>query len=142
MVKKIKKAKKPTRSKLVQKADSVFSTFIRLRDSDRHGIVTCPLCWARIPRKKAQNMHFITRACWLYRYDETNCFWGCYRCNCILNWNYIIYTRFMQDKFWIEKVDEMIKKSKELHKLQTYEIEEIINKYTDKIQKFARKLTL
>ena len=44
MVKKIKKAKKPTRSKLVQKADSVFSTFIRLRDSDRHGIVTCPLC--------------------------------------------------------------------------------------------------
>jgi hypothetical protein len=44
MVKKIKKAKKPTRSKLVQKADSVFSTFIRLRDSDRNGIVTCPLC--------------------------------------------------------------------------------------------------
>lgn len=141
MVKKIK-SKKPTRSKLVQKADSVFSTYIRLRDSDKHGMVTCPLCWARIPRKKAQNMHFITRACWLYRYDELNCFAWCMRCNVILNWNYIIYTRYMQDKFWIEKVDEMIRESKKIHKLQTYELEEIINKYTDKIQKFARKLTL
>ena len=44
MQKKVKKTKAPSRSKLVKKADSVFSTFIRLRDSDRHGIVTCPLC--------------------------------------------------------------------------------------------------
>ena len=141
MVKKAKKTKAPSRSKLVKKADSVFSTFIRLRDSDRHGIVTCPLCWARIPRKKAQNMHFITRACWLYRYDEMNCFWWCMRCNVILNWNYIIYTRFMQDKFWIEKVDEMIRNSKKIYKLQTFELEEIINKYTDKIQEFSKRLT-
>ena len=142
MVKKIKKAKKPTRSKLVQKADSVFSTYIRLRDADKHGFITCPLCWARIPWKKAQNMHFITRACWLYRYDENNCYAWCMRCNVILNWNYIVYTRFMQDKFWIERVDEMIRESKEVYKLPTYELEEIINTYTNKIQKFARKLTL
>ena len=142
MTKKIKKAKKPTRSKLVQKADSIFSTYVRLRDSNNKGIVTCPLCWAKIPRKKAQNMHFITRSCWLYRYDEDNCFAWCYKCNCILNWNYIIYTRFMQDKFWIERVDEMIRESKEVYKLPTYELEEIINTYTNKIQKFARKLTL
>ena len=141
MQKKVKKTKAPSRSKLVKKADSVFSTFIRLRDSDRHGIVTCPLCWARIPRQKAQNMHFITRACWLYRYDEMNCFWWCMRCNVILNWNYIIYTRFMQDKFWIEKVDEMIRNSKKIYKLQTFELEEIIEKYTTKIQKYADKQT-
>jgi hypothetical protein len=35
MVKKAKKTKAPSRSKLVKKADSVFSTFIRLRDSDK-----------------------------------------------------------------------------------------------------------
>ena len=48
----------------------------------------------------------------------------------------------MQDKFGIEKVDEMIRESKKIHKLPTYELEEIINTYTNKIQKFARKLTL
>ena len=134
------KAKKPTRSKIIQKADSVFSTFIRLRDSDRHGIVTCPLCWAKLPRKKAQNMHFITRACWLYRYDEINCHAWCMRCNVILNWNYIIYTRYMQNAYWINTVDDMIKKSKMVWKLSTPEIQEIIEEYTNKIIKFSKKL--
>lgn len=141
MVKKIKTAKKPTRSKLVQKADSVFSTYIRLRDSNRDGIVTCPLCWARIPRKKAQNMHFITRACWFYRYSETNCHAWCMRCNVILNWNYIAYTRYMQKQYWIEDVDKMISKSKEVYKLSTVNIQEIIEYYTAEIIKYAKKLT-
>ena len=134
------KAKKPTRSKIIQKADSVFSTFIRLRDSDRHGIVTCPLCWAKLPRKKAQNMHIITRACWLYRYDEINCHAWCMRCNVILNWNYIIYTRYMQNAYWINTVDDMIKKSKMVWKLSTPEIQEIIEEYTNKIIKLSKKL--
>lgn len=139
---KLKKTKTSTRSRLVKKADTVFSTFIRLRDSNRKGIVTCPLCWWKWPRKQAQNMHFITRACWLFRYDEENCVAGCMRCNVILNWNYITYTRYMQNKYWIEKVDEMISNSKKVYKLQTYELEEIINKYTNEILKFAWKLTL
>lgn len=137
-----KKQKKESRLKIVKKADSVFSTFIRLRDSNSKWIVVCPLCWTKIHWKKAQCMHFITRWCWLFRYDEDNCHAGCMRCNVILNWNYILYTRYMQNRYWVETVDEMIKKSKEVYKLQTYEIEEIINKYTDKIQKFAKKLTL
>ena len=44
-------------------------------------------------------MHFITRACWYYRYDEDNCHAGCMRCNVILNGNYIEYTRYMQNKY-------------------------------------------
>lgn len=140
MQKKPKKTKAPSRSKLVKKADTVFSTFIRLRDADKHWIVKCPLCWAKNHWKQAQNMHFITRACWLYRYDEDNCHAGCYRCNCILNWNYIAYTRYMQNKYWIETVDHMIAESKKIHKLATSELHTIIEKYTNKIIKFAGKL--
>ena len=136
------KAKKPTRSKLIQKADTVFSTFIRLRDSDRHWMVTCPLCWARLPRKKAQNMHFITRACMLFRYDEMNCHAGCMRCNVYLNWNYIEYTRYMQNKYWIDTVDLMISESKKIHKLDTADIQAIIDKYTNKIIRFSKRLAL
>ena len=138
---KTKKTKTPSRSKLVKKADSVFSTYIRLRDADKHGIVKCPLCWAKIHRKKAQNMHFISRACWLYRYDEDNCHAGCMRCNVILSWNYIAYTRYMQNNYWIESVDHMIAESKNLHKLSTAEIQAIIDTYTNKIIKFSKKLT-
>jgi hypothetical protein len=35
---------KLTRSKAIKKLDAVFSEYIRLRDSDENGIVTCPLC--------------------------------------------------------------------------------------------------
>lgn len=138
---KTKKTKSPSRSKLVKKADSIFSTYIRLRDADKHWIVTCPLCWAKIHWKKAQNMHFITRACWFYRYSETNCHAWCMRCNVILNWNYIAYTRWMQNEYGIADVDKMISKSKEVYKLSTPEIQDIIEQYTNEIIKFSKKLT-
>ena len=136
-----KKTKIVSRSKLVKKADSVFSTYIRLRDADKHWMVKCPLCWAKIHWKKAQNMHFITRACWFYRYSETNCHAWCMRCNVILNWNYIAYTRWMQNEYWIEDVDKMIANSKKVYKLPTSEIQEIIDQYTNEIIKFSKKLT-
>jgi hypothetical protein len=93
--------------------------------------------------KQAQNMHFIKRSCWLYRYDETNCHAGCYRCNVVLNWNYIVYTRYMQNRYWIETVDQMIANNKKLNKERSKEdYEKIIKKYSEKIIKYASKLTI
>ena len=142
MQKKVKKTKWPSKTKLRQKADSIFSTYIRLRDADKNWTVRCPLCWAKMFWKQAQNMHFIKRSCWIYRYDETNCHAGCYRCNVILNWNYILYTRWMQNKYSIEVVDTMIKNSKKLHKERSKkDYEDLIKDYSEKIIKFASKLT-
>ena len=139
---KSKKTKSPTKTALRKKADSVFSTFIRLRDSNKQWVVVCPLCWAKLPRKQAQNMHFIKRSCWFYRYDEANCNAWCYRCNVILNWNYIAYTRWMQKKYGIEYVDNMISESKKLHKERSKaDYQEIINNYSTKIIQLAARLT-
>ena len=133
-----KNAKKPKRQKLIKELDSVFSLYIRLRDSDSHWIVTCPLCWKKIPVKFAQNMHFISRWVLKYRFDENNCFAGCMRCNVILNWNYIEYTFFMIKKFWKEKVEAM-KNDKELFELKTREIEEKIAYYKEQNEKLMKK---
>lgn len=133
-----KNAKKPKRQKLIKELDSVFSLYIRLRDSDSHWIVTCPLCGKKIPVKFAQNMHFISRWVLKYRFDENNCFAGCMRCNVILNGNYIEYTFFMIKKFWKEKVEAM-KNDKELFELKTREIEEKIAYYKEQNQKLEKK---
>ena len=133
-----KNAKKPKRQKLIKELDSVFSLYIRLRDSDSHWIVTCPLCGKKIPVKFAQNMHFISRWVLKYRFDENNCFAGCMRCNVILNGNYIEYTFFMIKKFWKEKVEAM-KNDKELFELETREIEEKIAYYKEQNQKLEKK---
>ena len=121
--------KKLSRSKVIHRLDDVFSKYIRLRDCNKAWIVICPLCWTKIPWKKAQNMHFISRWNMKYRFDEMNCHAWCMRCNVLLNWNYIIYTRRMQKKYWIDKIDEMIN-DKTPFKLKTYEIEEMIEKYS------------
>lgn len=133
-----KNAKKPKRQKLIKDLDSVFSQYIRLRDSDNHGIVTCPLCWKQVDYKFAQNMHFISRWVLKYRYDENNCFAWCMRCNVILNGNYIEYTMFMINKFWIEKVNDM-RNDKQPFEMKTREIEEKINYYKEENQKLMKK---
>lgn len=139
MVKKAKTKKQKTRQHLVKELDSVFSLFIRLRDCDEKGIVVCPLCWAKITRKQAQNMHFITRACFLYRYDEENCHSGCMRCNVFLNGNYIIYTRRMQHKYWVAKVDEMINNRFMIFKIPTQQLVEMIDYYSNKVREISHK---
>lgn len=131
--------KKLSRNKIVKKLDSIFSQYIRLRDCDSKWIVVCPLCWMKVERKKAQNMHFISRACMFYRYDEINCHAWCMRCNVILNWNYIVYTRRMQEKYWIEFVDNMITTSKQIYKISTPELEEKIQFYSSLVQKLISR---
>ena len=139
---KTKKTKSPTKTKLRKRADSVFSTFVRLRDSNKQWIVTCPLCWSKLPRKQAQNMHFIKRSCWLYRFNEDNCHAGCYRCNVVLSWNYIEYTRWMQRQYGIEAVDEMIANSKKVGKeWSKSDYQNIIDKYTQRIVDLSKQLT-
>lgn len=128
IMKKKKKATWPTRSKLVQKLDQVFSVYIRLLVSDKDWYITCPLCWARVHWTKAQNMHFIKRSVYKYRWDERNCHAGCMRCNVILHGNYIVYTRRMQRKFGEVVVDDMIN-DKQIMKISTAEIEAMIEKY-------------
>lgn len=130
--------KKLSRSKLIRELDRVFSIYIRLRDCNRDGVVVCPLCWAKIPWKKAQNMHFISRWVLKYRYDEDNCHGWCMRCNVILNGNYIRYTRWMQNKYGIERIDEMIN-DKQIFKLRTPEIMEMIEGYLIKCRQLANK---
>lgn len=133
-----RKTKKLTRKDYVKQLDSIFSTFIRLRDSTKEWIVVCPLCWARVSWKQAQNMHFISRGCWRYRYDEDNCHAGCMRCNVILHGNYILYTRWMQNTYGIKKVDEMINKKSSVYKIPTPQFLEMIEYYTQKVDKLYK----
>lgn len=129
----MRKNKKLTRQDYVKQLDSVFSTYIRLRDSDNNWIVVCPLCWKRMKWKDSQNMHFITRGCWLYRFDEDNCHAWCKRCNVMLHGNYIIYTRWMQKRYGIEMVDKMIRNKSLVHKISTPQLLEFIDYYTQRV---------
>ena len=132
-----KKKTWPTRSQLIKKLDQIFSVYVRLLVADKEGMVTCPLCWTRVHWKQAQNMHFITRSVYKYRRDERNCHAVCMRCNVILHGNYIVYTRRMQRKYGEILVDEMIN-DKQIMKIATWSLQEMIDYYTDLVNDLAR----
>lgn len=135
---KVKKAKKPSRSKLVRKLDSVFSQYVRLLNITPDWKSTCVTCGAIDHRKNMQNGHFISRGNYKYRWDEKNCHTQCYVCNILKKWNYMFYTRFMQRKLWELLVDQMMA-DKELIKIPTPVLQEMIDKYTEIVEKLKEK---
>ena len=53
--------KKLTRSKIVKKLDAVFSQYIRLSNTDKHGYCTCVTCGKKYFWKQIQAGHFMSR---------------------------------------------------------------------------------
>jgi hypothetical protein len=74
-------AKKPTRSSLVKKLDTVFSQYIRLSNADNNGYCTCVTCNKKIYWKEIQAGHFMSRKHYSIRWDERNVKPQCKACN-------------------------------------------------------------
>lgn len=65
----------------------VFSQWIRLRDADEAGMVSCVTCGARMHWKDAQAGHFWKRQHQATKFHEQNVHVQCVRCNKWLNGN-------------------------------------------------------
>jgi len=132
-----KKSKRPSRSKLVAKLDSVFSQFVRLSNADSDRNIRCYTCDRKMrwnePRI-AQNGHFYTRGRYATRWDIENCRPQCYRCNCILKGNYIEYTTRMIYEVGAEKVDELKRLSKTTVKIPTHQLQDMIEDYSHRVE--------
>lgn len=67
-----KKVKQPDRQKLINKLDTVFSEFIRLRDCDNNGICKCITSGQYFHWRDCDAGHFITRDNMATRWEEEN----------------------------------------------------------------------
>jgi len=129
-----KKSKRPSRKKLVDKLDSVFSQFVRLSNADSEGNVRCYTCDANMHWKEAQNGHFYTRGRYATRWDINNCRVQDYRCNIILKGNYIVYTRRMIAEIGEHGVDELERLSKTTVKIPTHQLQDMIEDYSHRVE--------
>jgi hypothetical protein len=68
-------------STVIEDLDAVFSQFIRLRDSDENGYITCYCCGSYEYWTDCDNMHFMPRSHKNTRFSEDNCKGGCRTCN-------------------------------------------------------------
>lgn len=68
-------------STVMEDLDAVFSQYIRLRDSDENGYITCYCCCAVEYWTDCDCMHFMPRIHKNTRFSEDNCKGGCKNCN-------------------------------------------------------------
>jgi hypothetical protein len=96
--------------------------------ANKEWMVQCVTSWQRFHWTKLQNWHFVSRSVYKYRRSEMNCHPQCFADNVMKKWNYIEYTFFMINKYWLDYV-EFMKNDKEVFKISTQEIRELANHY-------------
>ena len=126
--------KKPSVAKLHKKLWPIFSQYIRLRDTNNQGCVYCITCPAYKPWKEMQAGHFVSRRFKATLYDEMNVHPQCIMCNVFLHGNLLIYRRKMDEIYGADKVLELEQRSKQIKKFTTFELEEMIQAYTERLE--------
>ena len=115
-LKRIKKPKVKTLTKLKLEVQKYFNLFIRPRDISC-GSFVCISCSNIFPADKCQAGHFFGTKMYNHmRYLETNVHSECAGCNCFNHDSLIMYTLNIQNKISKEEFDSLIQISKEEHK--------------------------
>ena len=123
-------AKKLTRSKLVKKLDTIFSQYIRKKNSIDE-IATCFTCGKQDHWKKLQNGHFQSRRHYSTRWDEINCQVQCAGCNVFKYGEQFIFSQRLDQKFGEGTSRRLHIKAKQILKLSDNDLEDLIKRYKD-----------
>lgn len=134
--------KKPTISTLKKQVWKWFSSYIRLRDCLKTtGTLTsgaCYTCGKVYPLTRLQAGHFLAGRGGMVLFDEEQVHAQCMPCNVWLHGDFPTYQEKMRAKFGIEKVEEMIFKRRQTHKFTIAELENLLEKYKQKVVDFTK----
>lgn len=127
--------KKITRSKIVKKLDSIFSQYIRLKDSENE-YATCFTCGKSDHWKKLQNGHFQSRRHYSTRWDEVNCQVQCAGCNVFRQGEQFIFSKNLDLKYGKGTAENLQIQAGQIIKLSDSELQEMIKDY----EKFVKTI--
>lgn len=130
-----KKKKSESLSKLKAKVWKLFSEFIRRRNADWRGYISCVTCHKKSHWKGLQAGHFVGGRHSNLLFDLRNCHSQCYRCNCILHGNLIPYYEFMLKTYGQEVIDDLKAKDKVCKQFTRKELELLELAFKEKISK-------
>ena len=125
------KIKKPSRSKLVKKLDTVFSQYIRLSSADENGNCICITCDKVFNWKEIQAGHFMSRKHYSIRWSEENVFPQCCGCNVFKYGEQYKYSLFLGK----ELANALYLQSKQIVKYSNEDLMGLIELYKIKLKK-------
>jgi hypothetical protein len=126
---------KKTTSQLIKELDEVFSLFVRLRDADRQGTVSCFVTGERIYYKDCDAAHFIDRAHMATRWDEMNVHAVTRDSNRYDPGHKEKYRTMMIVKYGLMKVAALDDKGRSLMKHTSHDLLGLIDLYKEEVKK-------
>ena len=119
---------------------TIFSQYIRLRDSIKcgsigHDWVECYTCGKDILVKEAHASHFIPRGKHSVRFNEMNVNSCCVYCNKYLHGNLGKYAIHLEEEYGKEALSQLIMLEQVIHKFTREELESIRQNCAFKISK-------
>ena len=124
--------KKLTRSQIIKKLDTVFSQYIRLKDS-KDGIGTCVTCGKQDHIKNLQAGHFQSRKHYSTRWDERNVKIQCSACNVFRYGEQYLFSLKLGNKL----SEELLAKSREVVKFADVDLLDMIIHYSNEVKKLT-----
>lgn len=124
-------------STVLEDLDLIFSQFIRLRDSDENGYVTCPCCGSVNYWTECDNMHFIPRIHKNTRYSEENCYGGCRSCNQLKDGNIAAFGAFIE-RLRPGGVDLLEEQARVAYSFTVWEIKSLISHYSKEVNRMKK----
>ena len=130
-------------SKLVKELDKWFSLFIRLRNVDAFGNVTCFTCGKYASYKSGMQCgHFQSRRHYSTRWDERNCEVQCIGCNMFNQGEQHKFAKNLNAKYGEGCADELEQKARTTVKLMRSDYEVNISYYKTLVHKFISERKL
>jgi len=120
--------RKSTRKTLIKKLDTIFSIYIRRKNSVNE-IAQCITCGKKDHWKKMQNGHFMSRKHYATRWDEDNVEVQCMGCNVYRYGEQYLFAKHLGE----DKADELLVKSRQIKKFTDADLLDLIDLYTDKV---------
>lgn len=115
--------------------DTIFSRFIRLRDCDENGYISCYCCGAVYYWTECECMHFVPRIHKNTRYSEDNCHGGCSTCNGpVMRGNLKAYGEHLE-KDRAGTVEGLEEQARAPYKYDIPELKELIAYYSKEVKK-------
>jgi len=127
-------------SKLKKELDTIFSLYIRLRESNEFGMVQCFTCGCVKHYKKGmQNGHFQSRTFLSTRFDEVNCQPQCVGCNMFKQGEQYKFALALDGKYGEGTAQELQYLSKQTVKFTRVDYEEKISYYKSAVKNLKKE---
>ena len=120
--------RKASRKTLIKKLDTVFSIYIRRKNS-KDNIAECVTCGKQDHWKNMQNGHFMSRKHYATRWDEDNVGVQCMACNVYRYGEQYKFSKHLGETL----SDALLVKSRQIQKFTDADLIDLIELYTDKV---------